>query len=176
MTALGALAVLAVLDAAFAGFRAAAGRSALIDKRAYYRAALGRGAAHGVAAVTLAGAVAGVLVGVVPEGAALVGAYEVAAVRALWVFGPYAAVLLVALALRTHPSVDVRSLLSVLLFGPLTLVRPLVVVTGLTAGVLAARRWEVLVLALLVLPMMLGLEAWLGRRHRGMSPLPLGEG
>jgi hypothetical protein len=173
MRSLGALAVLAVLDAAFAGFRAAAGRSALIDKRAYYRAALWRGAAHGVAAVALAGVAALGLVGLAPDGAALVGVYEVAAARALWVFGPYAAVLLVALALRAIPSVDLRSLLSVLLFGPLTLIRPMVVVAGLTVGVLAAGQWEVMALALLVLPMMLGVEAWLGRHARPwLRPAP----
>jgi hypothetical protein len=46
------------------------------------------------------------------------------------VFGPIALVPLGLLAVRSVPSVDVRSIASTLVFGPLTLLRPLIVVAG----------------------------------------------
>ncbi|MDQ3818024.1 MAG: hypothetical protein M3362_10060 [Acidobacteriota bacterium] len=52
---------LATVDAAFIGYREAAGRSALIDKRAYYRRAMIRGALFGQIAVGVAGAIIAVM-------------------------------------------------------------------------------------------------------------------
>ena len=45
--------LLATCDAAFCGFRAAAGRNALLFKRAYYLRAMGRGALWGQLAVAV---------------------------------------------------------------------------------------------------------------------------
>ena len=53
---------LATVDAAFIGYREAAGRNALIDKRAYYRNAMLRGAALGQIAVLLAGSLISLVV------------------------------------------------------------------------------------------------------------------
>ena len=50
--------LLATVESAFIGYRDAAGRSALIDKRHYYRRALLRGALMGQIAVAIAGTVA----------------------------------------------------------------------------------------------------------------------
>jgi hypothetical protein len=48
--------LLATIDSAFIGYREAAGRNALIDKKAYYRRALIRGALVGQIAVLIVGA------------------------------------------------------------------------------------------------------------------------
>src|SRR5437667_1042693 len=47
--------LMATVDAGFIGYREAASRSALIDKRAWYRRAMLRGALFGQAAVIIAG-------------------------------------------------------------------------------------------------------------------------
>jgi hypothetical protein len=51
--------LLATLDAAFAGYRDAAGRNALINKRRYYRCAMLRGALMGQLAVGVAAFIIG---------------------------------------------------------------------------------------------------------------------
>ena len=53
--------LLATIDSAFIGFREAAGRNALIDKRAYYRRALVRGALVGQVAVLIVGAITAIM-------------------------------------------------------------------------------------------------------------------
>ena len=157
---------LATLDAAFCGYRAAAGRNALIDKRAYYRRALWRGILAGQAAVLVAGAA---LALAQASGATW---HELMRIgeRMVAVYVPYALVLLAAFALRTLPSVDVRSLTSTLVFGPFTLLRPLVVVTGLVWGLAAAPRPALILVGTLVAFMMLTLEAMLGRAYRDSRP------
>lgn len=52
--------LLATIDSAFIGYREAAGRNALIEKRAYYRHALFRGALIGQLAVLIVGVVTAV--------------------------------------------------------------------------------------------------------------------
>jgi len=123
--------ILATLDAAFAGFRAAAGRNALLDKRAYYRRSLLIGALYGqvmagvVAAVVLA--IAHVERGFWPEAMA-------AATRFLWVMTPYAAIVVLAIAVRLIPSIDLKCISSVVVFGPCVLIRPVVVIAGAVYG------------------------------------------
>src|SRR5579864_9496876 len=106
--------LLATADGAFCGYRAAAGRSAFIDKRLYYRRALLRGAVRVQLAIVLA---AIVLVFELAQGpAVLMADMKAAALRMLWVYVPYALVGLVAFAVRLLPSVDFRSLTSVMVF------------------------------------------------------------
>jgi hypothetical protein len=156
--------VLATLDAAFCGYRAAAGRSALVDKRAYYRRALRRGALAGQIAVVIAGLAIAAALAQAADPAALWAALRAAGGRLLAAYAPYAAVLLLAFAARAIPSVDVRSLTSTLVFGPLTLARPAVIVAGLV-GALAGgpHRVSLYALAALLAILMLGLEPLLER-------------
>jgi hypothetical protein len=161
---------LATLDSAFCGYRAAAGQSALIDKRAYYRRALRRGAIAGQGAVAIAGAAIAVALAMAAEPRALWSDLLAVGGRLLQVYLPYAGVLLLAFAVRTAPSVDVRSLTSTLVFGPLTFVRPLVVVAGLVWGVAAAPRPALVAIGTLVGVMMLSLETFLGRPRSAPGP------
>ncbi len=155
--------LLATVDAACAGYRAAAGRNALINKTAYYRRALLRGALYGQIAVALAGLPFFVLYRLYP---ALWPAMHEAAWRMLWVYAPYALLLSLAFAVRLYPSVDWRSITSTVIFGPFTLLRPLVAVAGLAWGIQA--NVKLLGPGLLILTLMLSAEwilsRWLKRR------------
>ncbi|HYW73810.1 MAG TPA: hypothetical protein VE961_22500 [Pyrinomonadaceae bacterium] len=161
MIALG-LWLLATLDSAFAGYRAAAGRNALIDKQRYYLRAVIFGAIAGQLAVALAAAIIVISLAPAPDRRGLLGDYNLAGGWMLLVYLPYTAAILFAFGLRLIPSVDIRSITSTLVFGPFTLVRPVVAIAGLVCGVLAAPRLATVVVGLIVLTMMLSLERVLG--------------
>ncbi len=151
----GMLGALAVVDGAFAGFRAAAGRSGLLDKRTWYREAMARGAAYGAFAAL---AMAALLVALAPADA------EVAARRALAVYLPYAAVLALAGIARRVEHVDVRSIASLLVFGPFTLLRPLVLIAGILAAAIPGSR-AVALLGVAAILLMNAVEIALDRHY-----------
>jgi hypothetical protein len=150
--------LLATLDAAFAGYREAAGRNALIRKRRYYRRAMIKGALFGQVAVGFAACGALISLALTADRELLLGDYEAAGFRMLLVYVPFALIILLAFLVRSIPSVDIRSITSTLIFGPFTLIRPLVAIAGLVYGVLSAPRLATIVLGAFVLTMMLGLE------------------
>ena len=156
------LVVLAVFDALLAGFRAAAGRDGRIDKRAYFRAALLRGIAGGVIVVAIDAALVGALVATADDGAAAWHDMLAAAYRCVIVFGGFAAAVVAATAFWCSSVPDIRVLASILVLGPLTLARPLVIAGGLAAGAapFGPRVW---IAAVLAGASMLGLEPVLGR-------------
>ena len=124
---------LVVLDCALMGYRLAMGRSALLDKRrAHVRASVRAGLA-GLVPLSLVTAVAVVLVE--RGGASTAAAFDDAMVRFVVVGGAYAALILGASALCAIPSVVVRTAASVVIFGPLTLLRPAVVVLTVAVAV-----------------------------------------
>ena len=166
MTAL-LLWALATVDAAFTGYREAAGRSALIHKGVYYRRAMIRGAVFGQVAVGVVGVAAAVALAVSPEPRTLVSELQIAGSRMLTVYVPYALIILMAFAVRAAPSVDLRSITSVLIFGPFTLIRPVVVVAGVVWGFLAAPGIVTLLLGMLTLSFVLGLGWVTGRLRAG---------
>lgn len=160
--------LLATVDSAFIGYRDAAGRSALIDKRHYYRRALLRGALMGQIAVAIAGILAVGLFAAAPQPARFFDTLEHVATRMLVIYVPYALILIATFFVRAIPSVDIRSITSVLVFGPFTLIRPLVVLAGAIWGLLAAPTASVTLLLSLVVILMLGMEYALDRlRARG---------
>lgn len=168
MTAL-LLWALATVDAALIGYREAAGRSGLIDKGAYYRRAMLRGALFGQLAVAVVGAVVAVVLVFSPRPLALVRELQGAGARMLVFYVPYALVIFLTFAVRAAPSVDIRSITSVVIFGPFTLLRPFVVVAGVAWGFLYAPGPVTLLLGALTLSLMLGLEWAMGRlRARGL--------
>ena len=160
------LLLLALTDGAFSGYRAAAGRDARLFKRDFYGQAMGRGAAYALAASALAGLAAGLLLALSHDSASLLAALTRAGVCLLEVYLPYAAVTIAAFAVRSVPSVDIRSVASALLFGPLDLLRPAVAVAGVLWAAGSTRRPEVLVLGVLVLALMLPCESLLSRFYR----------
>jgi hydrogenase/urease accessory protein HupE len=82
----------------------------------------------------------------------------------LWVFLPYAALVLLNLALRLIPSTDIRSATSVLMLGPLTAMRSVVMIAGVLFGISASELPETRFLGVFILGLMLALEFALNRR------------
>ena len=68
------------------------------------------------------------------------------------------------LALRLLPSTDLRRATSVLMLGPLTAIRPLVMVAGVLYGISGTHLMETRLLGLFILALMLSLEFFLNRR------------
>jgi hypothetical protein len=155
---------LAITDGAFCGYRAAAGRSALIFKRTYYIKAMSRGAIWAHVAVMIAGLMAGVLLLRSSSYTELLTIFTQAGKYTLQVYLAYAAVISIAFAFRTINSVDIRSLTSTLIFGPFTLLRPIVAITGAMWALFKVPRLEIAIMVAVVLPMMLSMEWFL--RHR----------
>ena len=161
--------LLATVDSAFIGYREAAGRSALIDKRAYYRHALIRGALFGQVAVLIVGAVTAVALVRSNDAAMLLSDLQLIGARMLCVYVPYALILLITFCIRAFPSVDIRSITSTLIFGPFTFIRPVIVLAGAVWGVLAAPGAITIALTALIVILRLGLGtalSWL--RSRGL--------
>ena len=161
--------LLATVDSAFIGYREAAGRNALIEKRTYYRRALIRGALLGQLAVLIVGVITAIAIVSSRNAGALFSSIELVGARMLTVYVPYALIILITFCIRALPSVDIRSITSVLIFGPFTFIRPLVVLAGAVWGVVAAPGAITIALTALIVTLMLSLEAaltWL--RSRGL--------
>jgi hypothetical protein len=159
-----ALYLLALLDGLLCGLRASMGRCAVIRKRGYYRRAALQGMAGAQIISTLA-LVALLLVASTSSHRADVREdLEVAARRMLWVFLPYAILVLSNLALRLVPSNDIRSATSVFMLGPLTAIRPVVMIVGMFYGIYSSRLVETRLLGVFVLVLMLSLEFALNLR------------
>lgn len=159
-----ALYLLALLDGLLCGLRASMGRCAVIRKSGYYWRAALLGIAGAQIISTLA-LVALLLVATTNSNRAAVrGDLEGAASRMLWVFVPYAILVLLNLALRMVPSNDIRSATSVFMLGWLTAIRPLVMIAGVTYGIYFSRLLETRLLGMFVLLLMLSLEFALNRR------------
>lgn len=158
-----ALYLLASLDGLLCGLRTSMGRCPLIRKRSYYTHALLRGflAAQVVSLLALS---ALLLTGAFTSQRDAVRAdLEIAAGRMLLVFVPYAALVLFGLTLRLIPSTDVRSATSVMMLGPLTAVRPLIMIAGVLYGISESRQLETRLLGGFILALMLCLEFVLNR-------------
>jgi hypothetical protein len=165
----GLLWLLATVDSAFIGYREAAGRNALIQKRAYFRHALIRGALFGQLAVLIVGVITAIVLATASDPGALFSKFETVGARMLTVYIPYALILLITFCIRAVPSVDIRSITSVLIFGPFTFIRPLVVLAGAVWGVVAAPGSITIAITVLIVILMLGLEfALSGLRSRGI--------
>jgi len=159
-----ALYLLALLDGLLCGLRASMGRRAVIRKSKYYR----RAALQGIAGAQIISTVALIAVLLAATTGshrpAVRGDLEDVARRMLWVFVPYALLVLSNLALRLVPSSDIRSGTSVFMLGPLTAIRPLVMITGVLYGIYSSRLLETRILGMFVLLLMLSLEFALNRR------------
>jgi hypothetical protein len=110
------------------------------------------------AAVSIAATSVVVSLSLTTDRESLIRDYQRAGSRLLIIYLPYAALIVLGFALRAIPSVDIRSITSTLIFGPLTLIRPVVAIAGLVYAVFAVPRPAVVTLGLIVLTMMLGLE------------------
>jgi hypothetical protein len=164
--------VLATLDAALSGYRAAGGRNALIRKRAYQAQAQLRGATGGQVGIAIIAAFTGLLLATDSEPSRLIADLLKGCERTLVVYVPYSLAFVIALVLRVVPSVDVRSTLNTLVFGPFTFLRPFVGLAGVVWAFVCVPRWEVLSVGLFALAVMLGVEWGLNRWYAWKSREP----
>jgi len=144
------LALLAITDAAFAGFRAAAGRNARIFKRGYYARNMLLGTLAGVLLVAVLGALTALLLVLSPDAARRYAELLAIGNRMLWVFVPYAGLVLGALALYLFSNHDLRAFATVAILGPFTLLRSWVIATGALVGLCATAdraSWALTILA-----------------------------
>jgi hypothetical protein len=165
MSSLIVLYVLAVMDFACCAFRSASGRVALLDKRDFFRHSIVNALLWGH--VLLAGIWTVIVVGVLiaPDPPMLIDELERAARGLLIVYVPYAALFMLALLLRLSTSVDVRSVTSTLVLGPMTFVRPLVAALGVLSAIIVCPRPEILFLGAFTIAAMLGFEVCLDWRN-----------
>jgi len=125
------LVLLAVLDGAFAGFRAGAGRTSLVRpwRRGYYPGFVVAGAVAGMVCQAPAAIVGACFVDVTT--AADVARVVAAATGVFEVAGLYAAAVLTAIVIWLLAGIEGRTLVSVTVLGPFTVARPFVVLAAL---------------------------------------------
>ena len=126
-----ALAILFLLDCGLAGFRVAVGRDGRIVKRDYYLAAIKRGVCLTLLGLGLGAAWLATYLSVFPESAA---SFYHAGEWAAFVYGAYAVAVLLALIVYAVGGVEIRTLATVILLGPFTAIRPVVIVLGAMVG------------------------------------------
>ncbi len=155
--------LLASLDGALCGCRTCMGRCPFIDKNSFYL----RGVLRGILAAQIASWLSFFVLALFhhfsPHATLLRQDLEAAAGRMLYVFLPYAALVLANIALRLVPSTDLRSATSVFFLGPLTALRPFVMILGVTYGIWLAQLHTTIFLGLFVLALMLSLDYALNR-------------
>lgn len=159
------LAILALFDALLAGFRAAAGRDGRIDKGPYFRLAIGRSAIGALALIALNVGVVTALVISAPDRAVAWAAMVHAGEISVWVFGGFATLTLAAFAFWFSPIPEYRLLSSIIVLGPLTLLRPLVIAGGLAFAASRVNEPRVWVAAAIACITMLAFERVIGRGH-----------
>lgn len=166
-----ALLVLAVTDAAFCGYRDAAGRNPLIRKAGFYRRALRRGIRHGVVNAALATLLLAVLLFASPRPNELWADCIDAGAILLCVVGPYATCVLVALGAWTAAEEDMRTLASVALLGPLTMLRPIAILGGAVAAIVRHPSAALATLVVATAILQLSTGPLLARQWRKHDPL-----
>ena len=162
-----ALYLLACLDGAFAGFRSAAGRNPRLFKGAWTRRHMLRGLAYSQLAAVV---VVGFTIATAPN----VNAVQQAILAMLQVYGLYGGAALLALAVYLLPHPDVSSLATVLVLGPLTLLRVPVIVAGAGWAVLQTRDLPTAACVAVAAAVMVFAEPVLGLQWRRWDPLPPG--
>jgi hypothetical protein len=155
--------LLALLDGVLCGLRTAMGRNARIGKKWYYVRATVRGLVGAQIVSTMALGALLLVVLISAHHAELRADLEDSAGRMLRIFLPYTALVLGSLSLRALPSTDIRSASSVFLLGPLTAIRPVVMIAGVVYGISQSALAETRLLGLIILTLMLSLEFALNR-------------
>lgn len=137
---------LGLLHSGFAGYREATGRNLLIEKRRYYQRAVLRGLVAGQVAATIIFGVLLVMYSSAADPVALLATLGRAGRSALCVYVPYTTIVLAAFIPYLLPSLESRTLTIVAVFGPLTLLLPVVILVGAAAAVISVPTAEVAIL------------------------------
>ena len=160
--------LLVTLDGGFAGFRDAAGRSLHLDLRPM----LLRNVLRGVVGAQLVCVLALVplVAGVAWDTGTLDGPFLRTGAMLVACFGVYAALVLASLSIYLLPDPEISSLSTVLVLGPLTLLRPLVIIGGWVLAMPEADLWCGLACTV-GCGAMLFFERVLGLQWRDVSPM-----
>jgi len=142
-----ALVGLCVLDAALVGYRAVCGRSAFVQRAVLDRRAGMVGAGVGVAVVIALGVWFGVVLAAADDPATALEALASAGGRMLVAYGAFTVVTVAALGVFWVAPPRWGSLAMVTILGPLTLLRPLILLVGSAAAVAGAGTWWPIALA-----------------------------
>ena len=129
----------AVLDLSFVGFRSAAGRDGRIDKRDYYIRAMLLGAGAGVLLSAALGLVTVIVMSQMEQPYALFAEMVVIGQTMSIIFGAYAFLVVAALLVYGVSRHEVRTLSTVAILGPFTLLRPWIVALAFAVGIVPAR-------------------------------------
>jgi len=162
-----ALSALALFDVLLSGTRAAAGRDGRIAKPPYYRAAGLRAVAAGALLIAGNAALVGALVATAPQPSDAWLLMLRAGVRCVEVFGAFATLTLIAILFWFAPVRELRIVPTLVVLGPLTLIRPFVIVGGLLYAVAGVASWRVWLAGVAAGVSMIGIEFVLGRAYRG---------
>jgi hypothetical protein len=165
MSVVAALSTLALFDVLLSGFRAAAGRDGRIRKPPYYRAAVARAAVAAIVVVAVNAALVAALVATAPDPSAAWAGLLEAGRRGVRVFGLFATTVLIAILFWFAPVRELRIVPTLLVLGPMTLLRPLVIAGGLAYAASGAPEWRVWLAAFAAGVSMLGIEGVLGRGY-----------
>jgi hypothetical protein len=160
------LGLLAFVDCVMSGFRMAAGRNGLLAKRSYYLRAVARAAFFGAVLVALHVALVAIFCWTSPDPAAAWAVFLEAARPLVWIFGVFASLIFGAFAFYFAPIGDFRVLTNVIVFGPLTLARRLVVLGGLLFAVVMVKDARVGVVAVCAAISMSAFEPVMSLRYR----------
>lgn len=166
-----ALILFALLDGAFAGFRASAGRDGRIDKRRYHLRAMASGASASVVAIVALAALT--LASCATHHDPRAAWAELIAVggRLVLVYALYSALVLAALAVYLLARHEVRTLATVAILGPFTLARPWVVLGAAAWATGLSTQWRTTALTWCASGTVLAVGAWLHHRmHRRGAP------
>lgn len=121
------LGLLALVDTAFAGFRAATGRNARISKRSYFLTAARRGLAGGAIGLGLLAVLIVVTLSRSADPGARYGELVHAGTRMLQVLAPFAVVVVVSLLAYWLLPMRESTFVILVGLGPFTLIRPVIV-------------------------------------------------
>ena len=130
------LLVLGLLDGAFCAFRSSLGRTGLVNHRASDRLANLRGAALVSVLLVPVAALACLRIAADHD---RIDAFRRGGLAMLAIYGPYATLVLAALAVYALLGWPKRYLASAVILGPFTLLRPVVAVAAAVAGAIASR-------------------------------------
>ena len=159
-----ALASIALVDGALAGFRAATGRNGRIRKRDYYAVALRRGLGTGAAVLGCLALALAVALGAAADPAARYADLTGAGATVLWVIGPFAALVVASLAGYAVLPRGPATFLILLGLGPFTLIRPWITVAAGAAAAWTAPNWQTAACAVLATLSVLVVEPLVHRR------------
>jgi hypothetical protein len=165
-----ALVLLALVDAGFAGFRAATGRNARVRKRSYYALAARRGFGCGAAGLALVALLGTTALGFTVDRAARYDELVHAGTRMLQVLVPFGG--LVVVSLLGYWLLPMRESTFVILvgLGPFTLARPAVVLGATAWSVAGSPDWLVWAVAIAAAIGVLAVEPVV---HRRWYPKPV---